>query len=90
MKKKCFVKYIILWGALLMGAESCSVDVPSPDLYSDPDAIASVRTGVPSGLVSIPLKYMHTPTEVVQLSDVEDVGRLLAAYVLDMEKEGSR
>ena len=57
---------------------------------TDADAIASVRTGVPSGLVSIPLKYMHTPTEVVQLSDVEDVGRLLAAYVLDMEKEGSR
>lgn len=65
-------------------------EVMGGDTGTDADAIASVRTGVPSGLVSIPLKYMHTPTEVVQLSDVEDVGRLLAAYVLDMEKEGSR
>ena len=65
-------------------------EVMGGDTGTDADAIASVRTGVPSGLVSIPLKYMHTPTEVVQLSDVEDVGRLLAVYVLDMKKEGSR
>ena len=65
-------------------------EVMGGDTGTDADAIASVRTGVPAGLVSIPLKYMHTPTEVVQLSDVEDVGRLLAAYVQDMDGEGSR
>lgn len=58
------------------------------DTGTDADAIASARTGVPSGLVSIPLKYMHTPAEVVQIRDVEDVGRLLAAYVLDSDKGG--
>lgn len=62
-------------------------EVMGGDTGTDADAIASVRTGVPAGLVSIPLKYMHTPTEVVQLSDVEDVGRLLAAYVQDMDGE---
>lgn len=65
-------------------------EVMGGDTGTDADAIASVRTGVPTGLVSIPLKYMHTPTEVVQLSDVEDVGRLLAAYVQDLDGEGDR
>lgn len=63
-------------------------EVMGGDTGTDADAIASARTGVPSGLVSIPLKYMHTPAEVVQIRDVEDVGRLLAAYVLDSDKGG--
>lgn len=40
----------------------------------------------PTALLSIPLRYMHTPAEVVDLADVEAVGRLMAAYI---RKEGA-
>lgn len=36
--------------------------------------------GVATAVVSIPLKYMHTPVETVQISDIEDTARLLAAF----------
>ncbi len=46
------------------------------------DEIAVTKAGVPCGLLSIPLRSMHTAAEVIQLSDVEDVAELLAAYCL--------
>ncbi len=47
---------------------------------TDADEIALVREGVPSAVVSIPNRYMHSPSEVVDLGDVEAVVRLLALY----------
>lgn len=47
----------------------------------------TVREGIATAIVSLPLKYMHTPMEVVKLSDMEDVARLLAAFVKDLGKE---
>jgi len=44
------------------------------------DAIVTARGGVVTGLVSIPQKYMHTPIETVAVEDVENTGKLLAAY----------
>jgi len=35
--------------------------------------------------VSVPLRYMHTPTEVLALQDIVDTARLLAAFVLRLE-----
>ena len=52
------------------------------------DDIAVTRAGVPTALVSIPLKYMHTPVEVLEISDIEQVARLLAAFTVDLGKEG--
>ena len=46
--------------------------------------------GVATAVVSIPLKYMHTPVEVVELSDIEDTARLLAAFAVNLGKEGAR
>ena len=43
------------------------------------DAIGVSREGVPTALLSIPLRYMHTPVEVIDLEDLEGVARLLAA-----------
>ena len=37
------------------------------------------RAGIPTGLVSIPLRYMHSPVEMCDLGDVEAVINLLAA-----------
>ncbi len=48
--------------------------------WSDSDDVFVAAEGVPTALVSIPLRYMHTAIEVVQLSDVDAVARLLEAY----------
>lgn len=47
------------------------------------DQIVISRGGVASGMVSIPIKYMHTPIETVHPDDVENSARLIAAYILD-------
>ena len=50
--------------------------------HTNADSMATSRGGIVTGLVSIPLKYMHTPVEVVSLEDVENTARLLAEYML--------
>jgi len=44
--------------------------------------------GIPTSVVSLPLKYMHSPIEVVSFADMEHAAQLLAAFVRDMGKEG--
>jgi len=48
---------------------------------TDANAIQLSRGGKAAALVSVALRYMHTPTEVLALKDVEDTARLLAAFV---------
>ncbi|NDC80087.1 MAG: M42 family peptidase [Verrucomicrobia bacterium] len=48
---------------------------------TDARAIQMVRGGVATGLVSIPLRYMHTPSEVVDLEDVERCVLLLVEFI---------
>jgi endoglucanase len=57
--------------------------------YTDADAFHLSRKGVPCGVVSIPLRYMHSPVEVVQLSDVEACARLIAAFAQRLSAETS-
>ncbi len=52
---------------------------------TDADAIHFSRSGVPVGIVSLPLRYMHSPVEMVQLSDVEAAARLIAAFAKRLE-----
>lgn len=47
---------------------------------TDANAIQLTRAGVASGLVSVPLRYMHTPVETLCLSDVEYAVKLMAAF----------
>ena len=47
---------------------------------TDGRAIQMARGGVATGVVSIPLRYMHTPSEMVDLNDVEATIQLLVAY----------
>ncbi len=42
------------------------------------DQFSVNRNGCKAGTVSIPLKYMHTPSEIVKIEDIENTGRLLA------------
>ncbi|MBS1889150.1 MAG: M42 family metallopeptidase [Actinobacteria bacterium] len=47
---------------------------------TDADALQIARSGIPTGLVSIPLRYMHSPVEMVDLLDVEATVELLVAF----------
>jgi putative aminopeptidase FrvX len=47
---------------------------------TDADAIHISRGGVAAGLISIPLRYMHSPVEMVELEDVHNAARLIAAF----------
>jgi endoglucanase len=52
---------------------------------TDADAIQISRSGIPTGLVSIPLRYMHSPVELVDLGDVEATVELLAAFAARLD-----
>jgi putative aminopeptidase FrvX len=47
---------------------------------TDADAIHISRAGVPTGLVSVPNRYMHSPVEMVQIEDLDAAARLIAAF----------
>lgn len=47
---------------------------------TDANAMQINRAGAATGLVSVPLRYMHTPGEVMDLNDIENTARLLAAF----------
>jgi len=53
--------------------------------HTDADAIYLTRTGVPTGLVSVPNRYMHSPNEVVALADLESSAQLLAAFIRSLD-----
>jgi endoglucanase len=56
---------------------------------TDADAIHLTRGGIPTALVSIPLRYMHSPVELVQLDDVLASARLIAALALRLTPDTS-
>lgn len=53
--------------------------------FTDADSVYLVRAGLPTGLVSIPTRHLHSPVEMAQLSDVEATARIIAAYVRRLE-----
>jgi endoglucanase len=52
---------------------------------TDAWAIQVVREGIPTGLVDIPLRYMHTSVETLSVSDLERIGRLLASFCASLD-----
>jgi putative aminopeptidase FrvX len=47
---------------------------------TDADELHLTRAGIPSGLISIPTRYLHSPNELCQLEDVESTIRLIVAF----------
>jgi len=56
------------------------VDVEAGGTGTDANAMQLNQGGMATGLLGVPLRYMHTPCEVLSLKDVEDCARLMAAY----------
>ena len=71
--------------ALEQAAKDCGVSAQREILLcggTDTSALQKTRAGVQAGAVSIPTRYIHSPSELCAVSDVEDAAKLLAQYAL--------
>lgn len=48
----------------------------------------TVREGIPTAILSIPVKYMHSPNETLALGDIESTAQLLAGFAENLSREG--
>ena len=74
-----------VWEGLIRAAEEAGIPyqiepIPGPS-GTDAHVIQVTREGVYTGLISLPLRYMHTGVEVLSLEDVANVGKLIAEFV---------
>ncbi|HDS74569.1 MAG TPA: M42 family peptidase, partial [Firmicutes bacterium] len=65
------------------------IDAAPRGTGTDANAIQLTRAGVAAGLVSIPLRYMHTAVETVALTDLESSAQLLATFAQAVEPDTS-
>jgi putative aminopeptidase FrvX len=56
------------------------VEVWTGSTHSDADVVHASRSGVPTGIVCVPLRYMHSPCELASLDDLEAAIRLVVAF----------
>ncbi len=53
-------------------------------------SIQTLREGIATGIISIPLKYMHTPVETVNKKDIEAVAKLISEFALHLSSGGGK
>ena len=61
------------------------IEASARGTFTDADSVYLVREGIPTALVSVPIRYLHTPSEMVELADVEAAIGLVVAYVRSLE-----
>jgi endoglucanase len=66
-----------------------TLEVAARVSQTDADEIHNANAGIATAVVSIPLRYMHSPIEVVQLDDVEACARLAAAFARKLGPDSS-
>jgi tetrahedral aminopeptidase len=54
---------------------------------TDADAMQLTAEGIPTMVLSIPQRYMHTPVELVAVKDIQRAGRLLAEFIASLEAD---
>ena len=64
-------------------------EVYSRTTSTDADEIHLTRAGIPTGLVSIPTRYLHSPNELCDLEDVEAIVRLIPAFAKRLARDQS-
>src|SRR3989475_10155694 len=62
-----------------------TIQVAPRETGTDADAIYNAMRGIPTGLVSVPNRYMHSPNEMVALQDLDRAAELLAAFARRLE-----
>jgi endoglucanase len=61
------------------------IEASRGNTWTDADAVYLSRAGVATGLVSVPLRYMHSPIETLDLDDLENAVRLVVAFAGRLE-----
>jgi len=56
---------------------------------TDADAIFTSRSGVATGIVSLPNRYMHSPNQIIAMSDVEHTAALIAGFISGLDEDTS-
>ena len=64
-------------------------EVYSSDTHTDADEMHLLRAGIPTGLISIPTRYLHTPTEMCELADIEAIIQLVVAFARRLGRDSS-
>ncbi len=64
-----------------------TIEASGRGTHTDADAIQISRTGIPTGTVSIPLRYMHSPVELVDLDDLEAAVELIVAFAAGLDAD---
>lgn len=54
---------------------------------TDARSIQITRCGVPTLLISLPLRYMHTSIETINVEDIKETGKLLARFITDISQD---
>ena len=62
-----------------------AVEVSRGTTSTDADAVFISRAGIATGLVSVPLRYMHSPIETLDTDDLENAVRLVVAFARRLE-----
>lgn len=75
-----------LKSAAAANAITWQLEVAPAATGTDAWAIQITRDGIPTGLLSLPLRYMHTPVETLALGDAEKAGRLLACFIASVDQ----
>ena len=68
-----------------LGNDVICVDKDSRPTGTDARVIQVAQSGIATGLLSIPLRYMHTPSEMVDLEDIENTVKLLVAFAQSLK-----
>jgi endoglucanase len=64
-------------------------EVYSRTTSTDADEIHLTRAGIPTGLISIPTRYLHSPNEICDLADVEAIVTLIVEFAKRLEPDQS-
>ncbi|WP_125154910.1 M42 family metallopeptidase [Clostridium rectalis] len=64
---------------------SFQVEVEPGNTGTDAWDIQITRTGIPTLLISIPIRYMHTSVEVIDINDIKNTGRLIAKFIQGLD-----
>jgi putative aminopeptidase FrvX len=75
----------LLYETAEAGGIPFAVEVSRGTTSTDADAVYLSRRGVATGLVSVPLRYMHSPVEMADLEDIERAVQLVVAFALRLE-----
>lgn len=84
------------WMSRLLLEKAAELDIPvqkevmGGDTGTNAWGMQICNEGVATAVLSLPLRYMHTPVEVVDLEDLEQTAQLLAAFARHLGEEGTQ